>query len=844
MQHYAESAIRVLESLSTSQRGLTLTEVHSRQIQYGLNRFAAQKDPLWKIIFEPFRSVFVAILLVAAAISIWHHALFDALLIIGVILISAGIYYVQRYSTEKILRSLQKHTPLLITVRRGGREINVDASELVPGDIILLFEGDKVPADARVIDAIACSVDESQLTGESLPIGKSSGALAKNLAIYEQANMVFQGSFVVAGEITAVVTATGNSTEFGKLATLSTTVTPESPVQQKIDRLVTQLVAAVGILALIVFGLALLRGMDISETLRFVIALSVSAVPEGLPIAISVVLVLGMRAMAKHKALVRNMAAIESIGTTTTIATDKTGTLTKNQLTVQTVWQPDGGTALAHQTLAAAILPTGTHGLRDPLDVALARYAAKEHIKQTSKPMHVLPFEHTVGLSGTLHHRGEKYELAIKGAPEHVVARAELTENERERITHQLQAMTSMGHRVIALAHTTLTKPIERFDQLPKRHQFVFDGFVAVADVLRPEARGAISAALRAGISVRMITGDHFETAYQIGKQLGLVTQRNEVFDSRKMPHLSDTALQREIDTIRVFSRVIPEYKHRILTLLKKRDITAMTGDGVNDVPALTNAHVGIAMGSGSSIAKDAGDIILLDDNFRSIIAAVKEGRRIYANITRMVLYLLATNLGEVLVSIGALLFGIPLPLNAVQLLWVNLVTDTSMVIPLGLERGEPGSMKQPPLPAKSPLLNTFMISRIVTIAITMAAATLTIYVLFSSLHGHDYARTLAFSCVVAMQWVSAFCLRSNDEPVWKRLRVPNGALYIGTAISVGLQAAALFTPLGSLLHVAPVSWHDLWTTSTLACALLMIMIELHKWLGRALTRAKAVSAT
>ncbi len=838
MDYHAQSTETTLTELRTTPSGLTTTEVARRLDHYGPNMLRVHGTPLWRKIIEPFNSVFVWVLFVAAGISLYHNAYIDAAVIVVVILISAVIYYVQEYSTERILRSLRKHSQLKVTVIRHGKETVIDSEHLVPGDIVRLEEGDKIPADARIIDSRSFRVDESQLTGESLPIEKSPKSVKQAAKLYERTCMVYQGSFTVSGAATIVVCATGTQTEFGRLSSLATTRHTQSPVQKKIDKLIEQVVIAVGVIAIIAFGILLARGSDPGEALQYVIALAVSAVPEGLPVAISVILALGMKRMARKRALVRNMAAIESVGTVTTIATDKTGTLTRNKLTVQQLWSPTGRTASVEKTLYNSTLPEHSSKVRDPLDVAFDYYHA-EHpntASKHSKPAQAYVFETTVAMSGNLWHNGVKYELWVKGAPEKLIARSSLTENEYEQAMLNVQRLSGQGYRVIALAHTSLAKPLESLEQLPARTRFEFDGLVAIADTLRPEAHAAIKLARKAGISVRMITGDHVETAYQIGRELGLVDSHDQVLDSRELDKISDGDLTERLRDVRVFARVIPEQKYRILSILNKTEITAMTGDGVNDVPALTNANIGLAMGSGVQIAKDASDIVLLDDNFKSIVSAVEQGRIIYSNIKRMVVYLLSTNLGEVLVSIGSLMFGMPLPMTPIQLLWINLVTDTSMVIPLGVEPGERNNMSVPPAKPTAPLLNRFMVARTLIVALTMTFVTLSVYSVFLNSHGLDYARTIAFNMVVVMQWASAFGARSNYEPIWRRLLVRNHAFYIGLALSVLLQLAAIITPLADYLHISHVSINDLALTSALAFVIVLVAVELHKWVGRRFT--------
>jgi Ca2+-transporting ATPase len=833
MFYYTKTVEQALDELNTTENGLAVSEAAERLRRYGQNTVKIADEPLWSKLLEPFRDVFMFVLLLAGAISLFHGELLDASIIGTIMAISAVIYYVQRFSTDRILRALQKRSQQTVQTLRDGKPVSLESVLLVPGDIIILGEGEKIPADARLVSASALRVDESQLTGESQPVSKQIERLSEDKEIYEQSNLIFQGSFIVSGEAMAVIIHTGNDTEFGQLAALTKGRDTISPVQVKIDKLISQIIAVVGAISLVAFGLSIFRGIDIAESLRFVLALAVSAVPEGLPVAISVILVLGMRRMAARKALVRTMRAIETVGILTTIATDKTGTLTKNKLTVHDIWQPKGSRTNLPAILAKTVNST-VHGTHDPLDIAIDEFASSHHVKKhKQQPLVKLPFNHGVSMSGNVWHRGKEYELAVKGAPEHVLARCDLTEGERENLDVVLGSFATEGYRVIAVATTTISYVPEKIEDLKKKDRLSFAGFIAVADVLRPEAKKAIADALAAGVSVRMITGDHFETAFHIARQLGMVTQRDQVFDCRRMNMMSDAELERTIDSVRVFSRVIPEYKYRILALLKKHNITAMTGDGVNDVPALVGAHVGVAMGSGASIAKEAGDIILLDDNFKSIVDAMREGRTIFANIRRMLFYLLSTNAGEVITVLGALVIGMPPPLAPVQILWVNLVTDTSMVIPLGLEPGEKTAMQQKPKEPNAPILTPFMISRMIIVAISMAIITLVLYITYRTSHGLGYAQTIAFNALVVMQWASAFSARSDQESLWSRIRVFSPAFYIGLGVAVMLQFLVLFGPLGDVFHVTHVFMPDVIFSSALSFGIIIVLMETHKFIGR-----------
>lgn len=817
----------VLKHLGTSATGLSASEAKKRHVQHGPNAIKLATEPLWKKLIEPFVDVFTLVLGAAAVISLLHGEAIDAIIIFIIIAISATIFYVQRFSTDRVLRSLSRHDLQKVDVLRGGKAVSIDATGLVPGDIVTLAEGEKIPADIRLMRSANLRVDEAQLTGESLPISKHPDALRGKKEIYEQTNMLFQGSFVVSGTGTGVVTSIGNSTEFGALAALSKREFSQSPVQQKIDKLITRIIAAVSAIALVAFGLSLLRGMDMLESLRFVMALSVSAVPESLPIAISVVLVLGMRRMARKKALVHQMRAIETIGVITTIATDKTGTLTKNKLTVQAVWSAAG--AARADRVVACVINRGDAKSHDPLDIALEEYAAKKGAASHGSPAAELPFSQEHAMSAAVWHYGKAFQVYVKGAPEAVLAACKLTASDKKAAQAALADLTAQGHRVIGLASTHTDAQITEFAAL-KGKKLTFEGFVAVADVLRPEAARAIKAALRAGVTVRMITGDHVETAYQIGKNLGMVQSRSEVFDCSRMAQMTDDELSAIVERTKVFSRVLPEQKYRILTILKQHNITAMTGDGVNDVPALSNAHVGVAMGSGSSIAKDAGDIILLNDNFKTIIDAMKEGRTIIANIRRMLFYLLSTNTGELITMIGALLIGIKTPLEPVQILWVNLVTDTAMVIPLGLEPGEKHAMQQLPQAPNAPILPRFMIWRMVIIASTMSVIALSVYVFFEHHFNHNYAQTMAFIALIVSQWANAFNARSDSESLLGRLKVVNYSFYAGLALSIALQLMVFFGPLGDLLHITEVSPLHMIVVSFIAFVLPLLTCEAHKW--------------
>jgi Ca2+-transporting ATPase len=452
------------------------------------------------------------------------------------------------------------------------------------------------------------------------------------------------------------------------------------------------------------------------------------------------------------------------------------------------------------------------------------------HQTTRAKLVKTLPFDYTRAMSGNVWRFGQNFETYIKGAPEKTLERCKISEHERKLAEERLHEFAKEGFRVIALAKSKSSHEIEKLSQIPQ-HGLEFLGFVAIADELRPRVAAAIREATLAGVRVRMITGDHAETAYHIANKIDIADSPGQVYDSRKLMGLKATSLAAIVESTHVYARVIPEAKHKIITELNRTAITAMTGDGVNDVPALSQAHVGVAMGAGAAIAKDASDIVLLDNNFRSIVTAIREGRIIISNVRRMLVYLIATNAGEVLVALGALLAGLPLPVVAVQILWINLATDTFMVIPLGLEPGAPDIMKRSPAHPDAPILSKFMISRIVVTAITMAVVTISVFALFLSWHGEAEARSAAFLILIVIQWANAFAMR-GEAPFYKLFKIKNRVFLIALAATIILQAIVMFTPARELLHIAQIHADSIWAC-TIAILVMGAVIETHKWIGR-----------
>lgn len=841
--YYNQSVKETLAELSVNpEAGLSDKEVLKRREKYGKNLLEVKETPLWKKILEPFIDIFMIILIVALILSAIQQDWIETVAIGAIIAADAVIYYIQRFSTERILKSLRAGTEQKIAVLRNGEEQAIESVELVPGDIVILREGDRIPADGRIINESGLLSEEAMLTGESEPIAKDARAISGVKKVYEQRNMVFSGAFVLTGTGRFVVTATGNDTEYGRIASLASSVEQSSPISEKINKLVFKIAIVVVMLAALVLAVQLIDGIEILSALKFTLAMIVSAVPEGLPIAISIILALCAKRMARKQALIRELKAIESIGIVTTIASDKTGTLTENRLEVSEIWPLGSQSEFRHHLAESALLETSvisddnSFSAVDPLDTCILNYLrAENYAIDKLEPIKTYAFDQSLKLSGNLY-RGAKSELilGIKGAPETVIARSKLSRVEREKVEAKLLELAGNGYKVVAIASGKLKREINELTRLEKSDQFQFEGFIAIADAIRPEAAKAIRQNARMGVRTKMVTGDHASTAYAIGRELGLAKDISEVLDCSKLGNISDDDLADMVKATTVFARVTPEDKFRILAAIKRSEICAMTGDGVNDVPALVGAHVGIAMGDSPSVVQDAGDIVLLDNNFKNITEAIKESRTVLANIRRMLGYLLATNAGEALTMIGALLFFGDQMLTPIQILWVNLVTDSLLVIPLGLEPSEQKVLRAKPEHKDAPILSSTMVIRMIIIAIVMSMLTIgTYFIAKLVLNSSEQANTLAFTALVVMQWSNAISARGIYESAWKRIKTRHHSFLYALIVAILLQLAALFGPLAALVDTVAVPALALAITVVVAFIVPLVVVEAHKKLSQ-----------
>ena len=812
-----------LAELKTSHQGLSGHEASRRYKQFGPNELSVKKAPLWKRIVEPFASYFAMVIVAAALLSLYEQKWFEAGIISFILVTNAIIFYVQQFSVEKALRSLRDQDVQTTDVVREGTIIKVASAKLVPGDIVHIAEGMKIPADGRLIDVSHLEIDESMLTGESLPIHKHAAAMAGKLQVYEQKNMLFKGTYVRSGMGLLLVSETGDHTQLGAINKLASEADDgKTPIEQKIDALTKKLLIGIVIVSAAVFALALVRGTHIDEALRFTLSLIVSAVPEGLPVAMTLVLLFSANRMAKQKALVKKLAAMETMGAITLIVTDKTGTITRNQLAIANQYTPHTKPE-SFLTAIAASLNGSTKHAADPLDVLLQATAGKKYALKAAKKVHDFPFDQQLRLSGAVWQVGKHYMLYVKGAPEKIMSHT----THARGLQVALADFTSKGYRTIGFASKKLTSKPEELNAktLANMH---FEGFVGLSDQLRPNIHKAVEEAHRAGIEVVMLTGDHAATASYVGQQTGIISNPNQAANSSAIEGKSDDAIRASLETTHVYGRVLPEHKYALLKAVRGHHITAMTGDGVNDIPALVAADAGLAMGSGSGAAKDASDIVLVNSNFMTIINAVRSGRTVLANIRKMVVYLLGTSGGEVLTMLCALLLNIPLPITAIMVLWVNLVTDGVTVIPLGLAQGEKHQMQQPPDNPKAPLLNKILLSRAIVLAVTMAVTVLAVFKANLS-NGLEYAQTMAFLSLIVIQWANALNMNFEHHSWVRNFIHPNYKLLAAISGSVLINGLLFCTPLRNYFGLSALSLSDATTASLVPTVIAFITCDLHK---------------
>ena len=832
----------VLSRLSSSPAGLTGAEAARRLAEYGPNEIGvAEGTSPWTLLLEQFKNVLIVILLVATALSAFLGHGLEAIAIAVIVIFAVLLGFIQEYRAERAIEALRQMAAPTATVLREGQENEVPARELVPGDVILLAAGDKVPGDLRLLEAINLKIDEAALTGESVAVEKHIESLADlDLPVGDRKNMAYAGTAATYGRGRGVVVATGRGTEFGTIAQMIETIeTGKTPLQENLDRVGHSLARATFVVVAIIVGLGLLRGQPFIEMLVFGIALAVAVVPEALPAVVTISLAIGVRRMVKRHALMRRLPAVETLGSTSVICSDKTGTLTKDEMTARRIlcagqlfsisgagYEPHGEFSLngsvvhpsepANRLLRAAVLAADAHivynesELRwhvkgDPTEGALVVAAAKAGLTKADLDAHYprgheIPFTSETKRMTTLHEGPAGPVAYSKGAPEilletcnrHVTAEGEkpLDEASREAIRQAAQQMASDALRVLGIAEKAGAQPSDA------ERDMVFLGLVGMLDPPRPEAKPAIETCKLAGIRTVMITGDHPLTARAVAKELGML-QGGKVVTGPELSSMADEEFEREVENIEVYARVSPAHKLMVVTALQKLGhVVAMTGDGVNDAPALKKADIGIAMGiTGTDVTKEAAAMTLTDDNFASIVAAVEEGRAIFGNIKKYLMYLLSSNIGEICVMAGATVLGLPLPLSAVQILYVNLATDGLPALALAVDPPEPDLMQRPPRNRKKGIFTRPVVTLMVVGGLWSALVNLGIFTwALRSDRSLEEAMTITFVSLVMIQFFKAYNFRSDRHSV---LRKPFANKWLNAAIlwELALLGLILYVP-------------------------------------------------
>jgi Ca2+-transporting ATPase len=879
----AEEVVRLLDA--DLKRGLSEAEIKHRLEKFGPNVVSPRRGtPAWIKFLQQFHQPLVYILLAAGAVTALLGEWVDTSVIFGVVMINAIVGFLQETKAENAIEALARMVVTETTVRRDGGKHRVNSESLVPGDVVLLQPGDRVPADLRLFHARGLRVDESALTGESLPVPKHTDPLALETILADRKNLAFAGTLVTAGQAEGLVWATGDKTETGRIAWLiGEAVDLQTPLSRKIAQFSRLLLWVVLGLAAITFTIGLARGEKVVEMFMAAVALAVGAIPEGLPAAVTIVLAIGVARMAKRRAVIRKLPAVETLGSTTVICSDKTGTLTENQMTVREIfaggnvyevtgggYEPKGeiqfdGTSVKlaeHFALAeclrAGVLCNDAQLTRDeqgrlkvqgdPTEAALLVAAEKAGLlradtHRASPRVDMIPFESEHMFRATLHHAPAGRVIYKVGAVERLLDRCSdaLGANgkpvplDKAAVHRAVEHMAARGLRVLALARRHVETHHTRLEHAHVAGGLTFLGLQGMIDPPRPEAIAAVRRCRQAGIAVKMITGDHAVTARAIARQIGLDdSPLVAALTGRELEKLPDEQLPAVAERTAVFARVAPEQKLRLVRALQSRGhVVAMTGDGVNDAPALKQADIGVAMGvSGTDVAKGAAAMVLTDDNFASIEAAVEEGRGVFDNITKFIVWILPTNLGEALLVIAALMLGLPLPALPLQLLWINL-TDTLLGLPLAFEPKEANVMRRPPRHPRQPLLNFPLVMRTGLVSLLMLAGALWLFTweLKAEAGTLVTARTAAVNVIVLVEAVYLFNCRSLNRSLFAIGALTNRWAVGGALAMIGAQLLFTYVPLmNKLFHTAPIQVES-WLRVIAVAAAVFAAVEIEKWI-------------
>lgn len=879
------SVEKTLKQLKVNQSGLDYKEIEQRREKYGMNKLPEVKKFTWlEIFFRQFKNPLIYILIIAAIISLLLREYVDMFVILAALLISVVFSFFQEYKADKSLYNLKKQVKQKAKVIRFGVKKVINVENIVYGDLIALTAGDKVPADARIIESKNLQCVEALLTGESVPSEKNSSVLEKGRALADRDNMVYMGTTVSRGSALAAVVAIGEKTELGKIAMiLKNTQESDTPLQQQIKVFSKKIGIITGILVLSVFILGLLLGNDFFEMLLTSVALFVAAIPEGVPASVTIILAIGMQRIFKEKGLIRQLSATETLGSTSVICTDKTGTLTlgilnldkvlifsreqiKKQVKIKERIAKIGKNNFLKQhflTLRTALLASEVSIenpkqklekwkiIGDPIDKALLLSSMqlgldKRKVEKEMTKLDELQFDEVRKYSASLNVLNEERNLvSYKGAPEIIldmcsfikveIGKERLSQENRELINKELEKLTESGLRVLAVAYKKYKKTDKKYRQKPIEKinkDLTFLGFVAFKDPLRKEARNYIKAARKAGIKTVIVTGDHRLTAVAIAKEIGLKTAPRNILEGHEMDKLSDNKLERVIPRVNVFARVEPKHKIRIIKAFQNLgEVVAMTGDGVNDAPAIKAADIGIAQGTGSDVTKEAADMVLLDSSFLTIKTAIEKGRVIFENIRKVTTYLMADSFSEILLIAGALLLGMPIPILPAQILWINLVENGLPGIALAFEPGEKEVMKDKPRKLSEPILNFEMKLIILFIGIIHEFILLGLFYYFWKVSGNiEYIRTIIFVVFGLDSLLYVFSIKSFRFTIVQEHIFNNKLLIFSSFIGLLLMLLAVYVPfLQDILRTQYLSFND-WILPIQLTIINLIMLELIKY--------------
>lgn len=795
------------------ERGLSSTEATERLKTVGRNSFQSSKRaPALKIFLRQFMSPLILILIGAAIVTIVIAHYRDAFFILITVVANSFLGFWQENKAEQALSELKTYLKQRARVVREGKEREIDSEELVPGDLLRLSQGDRVPADARILYVNDLQIDESILTGESLPVAKAIAPDAAAAPINEQHSMLFAGTLVTQGVCSALVCNTADKTELGKIAALiGTSHSEQTPLQQAISKFSLKLSALLGLLTVAVFVIGIMSGRPLLEMFLTSVAIAISAIPEGLPVSMTVILAVGVERMAKRKGVVRKLIAAETLGSATVILTDKTGTLTTAQMALSQIISVNESSQalLAHALTNADVLIENPEDLPEEwrmngrlMEVSLVRSAANRGmpLDEITDKKHVLqsmPFNSVQKFSVSLTKTGSKHQLVFFGAPDILLTHSSLGDDDKVRLLQQIHAIASAGERVLGVATKTITHAENfSFSKDLKLEKLSFGGLITFNDPVRPGIKHAIARIKQAGVRTVILTGDYYGTAVAVAKQLGMPIDAASVMDAAELSQLSDEELAMRLPHISVISRVTPVEKLRIAKLFQASgEVIAMTGDGVNDAPSIKQADVGIAMGSGTEVAQSVADLVLLDNNYETIVAAIEEGRQIMGNIRKVLVYLLSNIADELILIGGSILVGVALPMNALQILWVNFFSDSFPAVAFAFEK-DPDGLAHKPAGKNLELFDPLMKFLVMIIGVLTSALLFVLYIVLLKL-GHDeqLVRTFIFAAFGTYTLLVALSVRGLHRSIFSYSLFSNHYLTGGIGIGIVLMAMAIYVP-------------------------------------------------